>query len=124
MTLPRFMRGEPKGETEWISSKFFSLSRGQAPMGCSTFSLPVPEVLERGGFERPELLAAVGSAGALVHDWKITLDLPSDRLLYQRTSRRCRHRAHRPDGANETSIADSAAIAAGHRPHSRRSESA
>lgn len=58
----------------------------QAPMGCGTFSLPVPELLERGGLKRPELLAAVGST-ALVHDWKITLDLSSDRVLYQRMSR-------------------------------------
>lgn len=58
----------------------------QAPMGVASFSLPVPELLERGGFKRHELVEAVGGA-ALVHDWKVTLDIPSDRVLYERTSR-------------------------------------
>ena len=91
---PRSSRRNRKGSS--IMDQSFSLSYRQENIlfllarqplsSCSTFSLPIPEICQRGKVTRAEVIAAVGRQSE-VHDWRITVDLPTDRVLYQRTSR-------------------------------------
>ena len=63
----------------------FLLAR-QPLASCSTFSLPIAEICQRGNVSREDVIAAVGKQ-CDVRDWKITIDLPSDRVLWQHTTR-------------------------------------